>query len=112
MFPFMINSPTWNFPLSGSVNQDIAPSLFSGIKGVPEVEAEVVTTVASYGAQLSMLTDAMIALADAQGFDGPEVDKLRQLQTDVAAAKERVKDAVRARAAAAQADVERLEKGV
>lgn len=48
MFPF-IYSPTYEYPLSGDVVQGISP-VFGDIEGIPEVEHEVVTTVASWQA--------------------------------------------------------------
>jgi hypothetical protein len=47
-------------PLSGSVTQDIAPSVYAG---VPEIEADVVREAASFGRQLGILSDAVLELA-------------------------------------------------
>ena len=63
MFPF-VYSPTYEYPLSGDVVQGISPNFFFEMEGIPEVEYEVTTTVASYGKQLGKLTEAVLALAD------------------------------------------------
>ncbi len=108
MFPF-IYSPTFAYPLSGDVVQGISPQFGFEIEGIPEVEHEVVTSVASYGTQLGKLTDAVLALADKVGLEGPEVDCVREIAAGVEAAKGRVKEAVRERAEKAAARVEKLE---
>ena len=46
MFPF-VYSPTYEYPLSGDVIQGISPSFSFEMEGIPEVEYEVCTTVAS-----------------------------------------------------------------
>ena len=107
MFPF-IYSPTYEYPLSGDVVQDVSP-VFGDIEGIPEVEHEVVTTVASYGKQLGKLTEAVLALAEASGVKGAEIDAMREIAEGVEAAKRRAAEAVRARAEAATARAEKLE---
>ena len=96
MFPFTY-APTFQYPLSGSVTQSIAPR-FVDIAGIPEVEWEVITSEASYGKQLGKLTDAVLALVDKTGLEGPEVDALREIAAGVEAAKGRALIAVRERA--------------
>jgi hypothetical protein len=105
MFPF-VYSPTFEYPLSGNITQGIAP-VFGDIEGIPEVEHEVITTVASYGKQLGKLTEAVLALADAVGLEGEAVDDVREIAAGVEAAKGRAREAVRERAARM---VERAEK--
>jgi hypothetical protein len=107
MFPFLF-APNIHWPLSGNVVQDIAPSFNQELAGIPEVEYEVLTSVASYGTQLGILTDAVLALAAASGVEGEEIAAVATLKGDVEAAKGRALEAVRARAARAQAQVERL----
>lgn len=109
MFPFLFNSPIIEYPLSGDVIQDISPSFINAMKGVPEVEWEVVTEVASYGKQLGKLTEAVLALATVAGADGKEIDAVREIVEEVAAAKVRVKDKVRARAEQALADLKKID---
>ncbi|MEM7643012.1 MAG: hypothetical protein AAF366_10835 [Pseudomonadota bacterium] len=108
MFPFLF-APQIHWPLSGNVVQDIAPSFNHEIEGIPEVEYEVVTSVASYGTQLGILTDAVLALAAKAGEDGPEIAAVRELASGVEAAKGRALEAVRARAVAAAKRVADLE---
>ena len=84
MFPF-VYSPTFEYPLSGNVMQTISP-MFGEIEGIPEVEHEVVTTVASYGKQLGKLTEAVLVLAEEAGVKGAEIDAVRELAVAVDAA--------------------------
>lgn len=108
MFPF-VYAPTYEYPLSGDVSQGISP-VFGEIAGLPEVEHEVVTTVASYGTQLGVLTDAILALAKkAKMLDAAEIVALQALADEVADAKIRARDAARARVARMQARVEKLD---
>ncbi len=109
MFPFTY-SPTFEFPLSGDVRQGISPVFGYEIEGIPEVEAEVVTTVASYGKQLGKLTEAVLAVADKIGMEGKEVEDLRQIAKDVEAAKLRARDAARERAEKVAARAKKLAK--
>ena len=109
MFPWLINSPIIEYPLSGDVTQDIAPSFFSSMKGTPEIEKEVVTSVASYGDQLGTLIDAVLALACAAGVEGETIEKVRSLDKDVEAAKLRAKEALRARAEETLARLRKLD---
>lgn len=73
---FSLWSPTFRFPLSGDVSQDIEPQL-TKIAGNADIEAHVVRDVASYGRQLGLLTEAVLELA--VDSDGPAVTKLRDL---------------------------------
>ncbi|MEO1798459.1 MAG: hypothetical protein AAFR53_15830, partial [Pseudomonadota bacterium] len=79
------------------------------IEGIPEVEHEVVTSVASYGKQLGKLTEAVLALAAASGVKGPEIDAVREIAEGVKEAKTRAAEAARARAEAVAARVRKLE---
>ncbi|PIE70044.1 MAG: hypothetical protein CSA22_09920 [Deltaproteobacteria bacterium] len=79
--------PWWGLfkgPLSGDVIQDISPitSWLSpqfeiNFAGNRRIEAKIVADVASYGKQLSILTKAVMELAD--GNTGEAVEKLRKL---------------------------------
>ena len=108
MIPFYNFSNTFEFPLSGDVTQGIAP-VFGDIEGIPEVEVEVVTTVASYGKQLGKLTEAVLALADKVGLDGPEVDAVKEIAEGVKGAKIAARDKARERAAKMAERLESLE---
>ncbi|MYM57461.1 hypothetical protein [Thalassovita mangrovi] len=94
--PFSFWSPTFRFPLSGDVTQDIDPEI--QIAGVPEIEARVVREVASYGAQLGKVLEALQALGAATGTELGEIDAL---VGQVEAVKADSRDAIRARAEAA-----------
>ena len=109
MFPF-VYAPTFEYPLSGDVSQGISPSFGIYIEGIPEVEHEVVTSVASYGKQLGKLTEAVLALAEKAGLDGPEIAAVREIAEGVAEAKTRARDKVEARAATLQSRAEKLSK--
>ena len=109
MFPFTY-APTFEYPLSGNVLQSIAPDFGLEIEGIPEVEHEVITTVASYGTQLGKLTDAVLELAEKVGLDSAAITEVREIAEGVEAAKTRALEAVRARAAKAAARVEKLER--
>lgn len=109
MIPFYTYSPTFEFPLSGDVTQGISPVFGADIEGIPEVEAEVVTTVASYGKQLGKLTEAVLALADKLAVTGPEVDAVREIAAGVAEAKLAARDKARARMAKMEERLGKLE---
>jgi hypothetical protein len=98
--------PQFRLPASGSFVQPIAPvtSWFSptvevNYKGNPEIEREVVTSVAGYGSQLGSLIDAVIEVADGKG--GPAMQKLMSLKSEIDTIKDkhRSDDAGRARTA-------------
>ena len=98
MFPF-VYSPTFEYPLSGDVVQGITSSFAWDIEGIPEVEYEVCTTVASYGKQLGKLTEAVLALAEKAGLeDDDAIQSVRRIAREVEDAKLRARDAARARA--------------
>ncbi len=108
MFPFLY-APTYEYPLSGDVVQGISPSFSWDMEGIPEVEYEVCTSVASYGKQLGKLTEAVLALAEKIDLEGPEFDALRDIQSGVEAAKVRARDAARDRVKKAEARAAKLE---
>ena len=97
MFPF-VYAPTYEYPLSGDVTQGISPSFGQEIEGIPEVEYEVITTVASYGTQLGKLTDAVLALAEKIGLESSEISALQEIADGVEEAKHRAREAVKMRA--------------
>jgi hypothetical protein len=90
-------------PLSGSVTQDISPTLYAG---VPEIEVDIIKEAGSFGRQLGILSDAVLQLADSLGIEGseqkaPAVAELRKLVAQVKTIKDRhqqaaVRDAERA----------------
>lgn len=109
MFPIVFSN-TYEYPLSGNVMQSISPMLNFEIEGIPEVEHEVVTTVASYGKQLGKLTEAVLVLAKKAGVSGAEIDAVKALRDGVEAAKGRAAEAARARAEVVRERAEKLEE--
>jgi hypothetical protein len=55
-------NPQFNWPFSGSVVQDIHPSLLARA-GNDETELRVLREVASYGKQIGVLSDLVLGLA-------------------------------------------------
>jgi len=85
-------SPQVNFPLSGSVVQDIEPSLdwfFAGIKpdaGVGGIEQRIFEK-ASYGKQLGLILDVLLPLVDGSKLESEEAKqslaRLKQLHKEI-----------------------------
>ena len=112
MFPF-VYSPTYQYPLSGDVIQDIAPIFSWKYEGLPEVEYEVYTSVASPGKQLGKLCEAVLKLAEEAGIDPEkvkEIGAIKAIADEVKTAKVTARDAAKARAEAMTARAEKLEK--
>lgn len=91
---FVNYSPVVHWPLSGSVAQDINASLLAR-SGSDETEVRVLREVASYGRQIGVLSDLVLALidapkslAEADSDGGHALSQLRQLVADI----KRVKD--------------------
>ncbi|MCR5884657.1 hypothetical protein LRS03_18110 [Rhizobacter sp. J219] len=57
-------SPNIHWPLSGSVTQDISPSLVFRAKDA-QVEIRVLREVASYGRQIGKLSEVLLKVVDA-----------------------------------------------
>lgn len=93
--PFSLWSPTFRFPLSGDVKQDIDPEFTTQIAGVPEIEITVIRDVASYGTQLGKVLDALDLLGKAAKVDLPEITALR---SEISAVKASSRDALKAHA--------------
>lgn len=111
LFPFWATGAL-RAPLSGDVTQDISPftNLFSpqvalNFAGDPRIEQDVVSEVASYGRQLGVLTEALLAVAG--DSDDPAVRRLRAMQADVEAVKARHASDPRAAAEQAMARLRR-----
>ncbi|MEM9318979.1 MAG: hypothetical protein AAGA70_08215 [Pseudomonadota bacterium] len=110
MNPFLAYAPKIEFPLSGDVTQDILPGWFSQMKGLPEIEREIVTSVWGYGSQLGTLTDALLEVVDELNLtDSVSVAKLRQKQAETEAAKHRAMRQIRDRIGELQARLDTLE---
>ncbi len=84
-------NPLWDYwfnlfrsPLSGNVEQNYhpvtswwSPQFEFNFAGDQHIEAQVVSNIASYGRQLGMITEAVLALAE--NNDSPAIEKLRKL---------------------------------
>jgi hypothetical protein len=84
---------TFNFP-SGDVAQSFGSAFFSpqfevNYAGVPSVEREIISDVASFGKQLGILSEAILEITD--GGAGDKVERLRRLVCEVEAVKKRHK---------------------
>jgi hypothetical protein len=82
----MFGWPSFNITLpAGDVTQQISPSLISmnsvNYEGVPAIERDVVTKVASFGKQIGIISEAVLELAD--GGDGGKMKRLRQIVAEV-----------------------------
>jgi hypothetical protein len=77
-----------------------------------EVEYEIITEVWSYGEQLGCLTDVLLEVVDEMGLESPAVLRLRAKAGEMADGSEAAKNRVRQRVEKAEADLERLERGV
>lgn len=80
--------PFFKNPLSGDVTQDISPvtSWFSpqlemNFAGDKQIEAQIISNVASYGKQLGLITEAIIELAG--DSDGPATSRLKDLVSEI-----------------------------
>jgi hypothetical protein len=78
--------PSFNITLpAGDVTQQISPSLISmnsvSYEGVPAIERDVITKVASFGKQIGIISEAVLELAD--GGDGSKVARLREIVAEV-----------------------------
>lgn len=97
MYPWLwLWSPQIHFPWSGSVAQDIHPDTnwftahIQGGAGDADVERGAFA-VASYGKQLGLITEVLLAVAEQQAALAPEadaaLDRLRKIKTAIDAIK-------------------------
>ncbi|MBS8225242.1 hypothetical protein [Vannielia litorea] len=106
--PFDIWAPILKAPFSGDVTQEIVPRILSPeIAGIPEIEQEIQTEVASYGTQLGKVLEALKALSAATGTPLPEIDAL---VAEVEEVKEKSRAAYRAEAVAALERLRRVDE--
>lgn len=86
--PWLNYNPVVHWPLSGAVSQDIHPSLLARA-GDDETEVRVLREVASYGKQLGVIGDLLLALAEAVparrlGAQGEHaLEQLRAMVADI-----------------------------
>jgi hypothetical protein len=91
-----VYNPIVHWPLSGSVTQDISPTLLAKA-GDTDIEVRVLREVASYGMQIGKLSELVLKLADAFPKDTLDADgretlrELRCMVDDI----ERIKQAQR-----------------
>jgi outer membrane murein-binding lipoprotein Lpp len=105
MWPFSLFAP-------GNLNQPILPGWSFGnisvnYAGNADIEKDVVEKVASFGKQLGIITEAVLALSDGKSKDNKAVTRLR----DLAAKIEQLKNQNKASLAdQARGAMQRLEK--
>jgi hypothetical protein len=113
---FWIWSPILHLPWSGSVAQQIKPNtnwFFDAIEpaaGNAKIEKKAFER-ASYGKQLGLITEILLAQAETEAFDAAEVNKsvqkLKAIQRDIEAIKQYEFAVI---ADTIVADIERLKK--
>jgi len=91
----------FNFPWSGDVIQRIDPDFFFGAipvgAGIGEIEKEIFK-VASYGKQLGLITEVLLALTDESKLPAEpdsSLDKLTKIHTEIEKIKQNTKDEIR-----------------
>lgn len=91
-------------PLSGEVDQHIAPSFFStniNVRGLgePKLEQQIFTEVATYGKQLGELTDVVLSLAEAVNLtDCKSLQELKAIARGVEMKKQEYRESAQQRA--------------
>ena len=105
MWPFNLFAP-------GNLNQPILPGWSFGnisvnYAGNVEIEKDVVEKVASFGKQLGIITDAVLALADGKPKNDKAIVRLREIAAKIEELKSRNKTSL---ADQAREALERLEK--
>jgi hypothetical protein len=111
-----MSNPFWPFPWPNlaptSLNQPILPDwslqhITVNYQGDPAIEKDVAANVASYGKQLGIITEAVLAVADGGPEKAQRIDRLR----DIAEKIEKIKqDHRRDLAASAQQAMDSLAK--
>jgi len=105
MWPFSLFAP-------GNLNQPILPGWSFGnisvnYAGNADIEKDVVEKVASFGKQLGIITEAVLALSDGKSKDNKAVTRLRDLAAKIEQLKNRNKASL---ADQARGAMQRLEK--
>ena len=86
-----MSNPFWLFPWNlapASLNQPILPDwslqhITVNYQGDPAIEKDVAANVASYGKQLGIITEAVLALARDEGDDSEPIKRLRKVADDI-----------------------------
>lgn len=91
----------FNFPWSGDVVQRIDPDFFFGAipaeAGIGEIEKEIFK-IASYGKQLGLITEVLLALAEEAKLTAEpkkSLDTLKDIHTKIEAVKKNKKEEIR-----------------
>ncbi len=95
-------------PLSGDVSQwfkILSPTITVTGRGEPELEAQIVRDVATYGAQLGPITDILLALASAKEPPAEALAKLREICDGIQAKKDEFRKGAHDRARRALDDL-------
>jgi hypothetical protein len=112
-------SPQLNFPFSGSVTQDIEPSLdwfFAGIRpeaGIGSIEKGIFQK-ASYGRQLGLILDVLLPLVDESKLESAKaresLARLKELYKDIETIKENKKEEMEDSAVSLLKHIEKTDK--
>jgi hypothetical protein len=107
MWPFSLFAP-------GNLTQPILPDwsfqrVNVNYSGNPEIEREVVEKVASFGKQLGIITDAVLALADGKPKDDKAIARLKEIAAKIEELKNQSKASLADQARGAMARLEKAE---
>jgi hypothetical protein len=97
MYPWLFWAPHIHFPYSGSFAQSVEPNtnwFFNAIRpeaGIADVERRVFD-VASYGRQLGLITEVLLAMADPQAIDKKKTNKSLERLKEIYHEIEKVKE--------------------
>ena len=91
-----MSNPFWLFPWNlapTSLNQPILPDwslqhITVNYQGNPAIEKDVASHVASYGKQLGIITEAVLALADGGPDKSKRIERLRKIAKKIEKVKE------------------------
>lgn len=114
-------SPQLNFPFSGSVTQDIEPSLdwfFAGIRpeaGIGSIEKGIFQK-ASYGKQLGLILDVLLPLVDESKLESAtardSLARLKELNQEIETIKENKKKEMESSAVSLLRHIEKSDKAM
>ena len=104
--------PSFQWPLSGPVNQRITTSWFSpsytlNYAGDPAIEHRVVSEVASYGRQIGWISEILLALVDHKQIPSHTLAQLKAASEHISKIKE---DVQRSAVDAANEALDRLQR--
>lgn len=107
MWPFSLFAP-------GNLNQPILPGWSFGnvsvnYAGNADIEKEVVEKVASFGKQLGIISDAVLALAEGKPKDAEAIARLKEIAARIEKLKDQNKEALAGQARDAMERLAKLE---